>query len=194
MRYRYKEAFGKKDVYDSTGMLVGHVDDMAFSFGPPHPEIVAVAVHMPWTEQIGPYRLVRPVDDIVLLLPWRQVTGFDEERVMLEGEFPSFDLVTAEGLLFLKQDVIDKQIVDDEGNRLQRVDDVILSDADGILRVETLYLGMTWLPSGIHLKKVLERLTREAKAVEEVDEIPWELVGNVDRDTDILTLKPLVKP
>lgn len=191
MRLSYKETFSRKEVYDSADHLVGHVNDMAFKFGDPSPLISAVAVHMPWTDQIGQYELTRPVEDIVLLLPWGRVGSFDDDRLSLIGEFPRFEVISARGLLLIRQDVIDKQIVDDEGNRLQRVDDVILSNEEGALRLETLYLGMTWLPTSVQLKKVLQRLTHEAKAEEEVDEIPWELVGNVDRDSDVLTLKPL---
>lgn len=188
---RFKEELFRKPVHDENGTPVGEVEDMAFVFGETCPEIAALAVHLPWTDHVGEYRLVRPVDDIVLLFPWAQVAALEEESIVLAGTHPRFDVVTASDLLLLRQDVIDKQIVDDEGNRLQRVDDVVL-DRDGtVLRVDMLYLGMTWLPTSVHLKEVLQQLTRKAKAIEEVDEIPWQLVDDVDREADVLTLKPL---
>ncbi len=187
----FKDQFARKAVHDARGNLVGDVNDMAFAFGDARPAVCAVAVHMPWTDQVGPYRLIRPVDDIVLLVPWAQVRSFDEEGLVLASAGAQLEVVSAEGLLLIRQDVIDKQIVDDEGNRLQRVDDVLLSEEKATLRVDMLYLGMTWLPTSVHLKEVLQRLTRQAKATEEVDEIPWELVDDVDREGDILTLKSL---
>lgn len=188
---RFKEEFSKKPVEDAEGAVVGHIDDLAFAFGEAKPVVAAVAVHIPWTDQVGPYRLIRPVDDIVLLLPWSQVDSFDEDKLTLGRLYPDFELVSADDLLLVRQDVIDKQIVDDEGNRLQRVDDVILTQERSTLRVDMLYLGMTWLPASVHLKDVLQRLTHKAQATEEVDEIPWELVDDVDREGDILTLKPV---
>lgn len=188
---RFKEELFRKPVHDTEGTLVGEVEDLAFAFGEDRPPVVALAVHLPWTDRVGDYRLVRPVDDIVLLFGWPQVAAIEEERLVLSGTHPSFDVVSAEQLLLVRQDVIDKQIVDDEGNRLQRVDDVLL-DRDGTaLRVDMLYLGLTWLPTSVHLKEVLQRLTHEAKATEEVDEIPWQLVDDVDCEADVLTLKPL---
>lgn len=188
---RFKEEFSKKPVEDAEGAVVGHIDDLAFAFGEAKPVVAAVAVHIPWTDQVGPYRLIRPVDDIVLLLPWSQVDSFDEDKLVLGRLYPDFELVSADDLLLVRQDVIDKQIVDDEGNRLQRVDDVILTEQRSTLRIDMLYLGMTWLPTSVHLKEVLQRLTHKARATEEVDEIPWELVDDVDREGDILTLKPV---
>jgi len=188
---RFKESLFRMPVTDEEGTPVGHVEDLAFAFGEASPTVEALAVELPWTDRVGSCRLVRPVDDVVLLFPWSQVAMIEEDRIVLAGHHPAFDVISAEGLLLVRQDVIDKQIVDDEGNRLQRVDDVILAREGSTLRVDMLYLGMTWLPTSVHLKEVLQRLTRQARASEEVDEIPWQLVGDVDRDADVLTLKPL---
>lgn len=188
---RFKETFAKKPVRDSGGAELGYAVDMGFAFGEARPLVTALAVHLPFTDKIGSYRLIRPVDDVELLLPWSAVASFDDEEVVLSGPRDALEVLSAEGLLLIQQDVIDKQIVDDRGNRLQRVDDVILAAEGAELRIDLLYLGMTWLPSGVHLKEVLQRLTHKARAAEEVDEIPWELVDDVDREADILTLKRL---
>jgi len=188
---RFKEALFHMPVTDGEGTPVGQVEDLAFAFGEATPMVEALAVELPWTDRVGPFRLVRPVDDIALLFPWSQVAAVEESRIVLAGRHPEFDVVSAEGLLLVRQDVIDKQLVDDEGNRLQRVDDVILDQDGTTLRVAEVYLGMTWLPTSVHLKEVLQRLTRKARASEEVDEIPWGLIDDVDRDADVLTLKSL---
>src|SRR5450756_2533278 len=115
----------KAKVFDGEGEHIGHLQDLAIE-DLSSPDVTYLGTHVFWTDRVRDVELVRPVEDIVLLLPWSQVESFDEDGFRLLGIHPDFPVETAEGRLLLRADLLDKQILDSKGNRIQRVDDIYI--------------------------------------------------------------------
>ena len=116
----------KREVRDAEDREVGHVEDLAVDLGSKHPAVSDLAVHLRWTDRVGELILPRPAEDIVLLLPWSEVGSLQPEALYLRRPHPLFEVVTSEGKTFARRDILNKQIVDEEGSRLHRVDDVLM--------------------------------------------------------------------
>lgn len=112
-----------RPVLDASGARVGKVRDLLASADTPYPTVHVVAVAP------GHGKVIR-------LVPWTAVSGREPEglRLNLDGlnDLPD---AAADGDLWLARDVLDKQIVDVEGAKLVRVNDIQLARIDRDLRV-----------------------------------------------------------
>ena len=176
----------KRGVRDAEDREVGHLEDLAFDMGASPPVATGIAVHLAWTDRIGNLLLPRPVEDIVLLLPWEELESIDDEAFRLRHAHPDFEVVSSEGRLLLRRDVLNKQIVDEEGNRLQRVDAVILKREGILLFLEGLQVGTEWFPAGKRLQKLVGRLRRRYNRAGEVNVIPYEAILSVDEEAVVI--------
>ncbi|MEW6232808.1 MAG: magnesium transporter [Chloroflexota bacterium] len=115
-------------VYDSQGRKIGSLRDLVVSHGELFPTVVALAVAVP-----APARL--PARE-TLLVPWRYVVGLEEPRLSLNVPKESIKpYVPRNGELFLSRDVLDKQIVDTQGRRIVKVNDLKLAQVKGVARL-----------------------------------------------------------
>ena len=102
-------------VYDSTGEKLGVVSDLAISTGEMFPRITSLAFK-------GPGRTP-------FMISWRKyVDSFSEEEVRLNTESYNirFSYLQPDEVL-LARDLLDQQIVDTQGLKLVRVNDLKLS-------------------------------------------------------------------
>jgi len=103
-----------KPVYDAQGMLVGSLSDLAVAIGSVFPPVVAFVVqrgrweHFPLT---GRWSDVADIDDDCIRL-----------AVGIQGLTPS--KVDASGEILVAEALLDKQIVDTEGAKVVRVNDL----------------------------------------------------------------------
>ncbi len=176
----------KMKVYDEEGTHVGHLQDLALEGDLSSPYASFIAVHLHWTDQVGEVELGRPVEDIVLLIPWSCVVSLEENSVHLDGRHPEFPVETARGKVMLRRDVLNKQMVDEEGSRLQRVDEVLISREGKALRVAGLKVSRSWFSSGSSLQALMEKLKQEYDLRGEADMIPWEAVRRVDGEAIVI--------
>lgn len=176
----------KMKIYDEEGAHVGHLQDLALDGDLSSPYASFIVVHLHWTDQVGEVELGRPVEDIVLLMPWSCVASLEENAVHLDERHPDFPVETARGKLLLRRDVLNKQMVDEEGNRLQRVDEVLISREGKALRVAGLKVSRSWFSSGSNLQSLLERLRQKHEMRGDVEMIPWEAVRRVDGESIVI--------
>ncbi len=170
----------KVKVFDGKGANVGHLQDLAMEGGQELPHLSLLGVHLNWVDRVGEIELCRPVEDIVLLLPWSQVTDLEENGVRLDCAHPDFPVETARGKVLLRRDVLDKQLLDAEGNRIQRVDEVLLEREGKTLKVVGLKVSAGWLSSGSAVQGLLERLHAEHGSRHGVEMVPWKAVRRID--------------
>ena len=114
----------KRPVLGANGSSLGRVLDLPASTDTPYPPVKAIAV------RVNGSRGVR-------LVPWDKVARLDHRNFRLtvdrlDGDGPSMD---GQSDLWLARDVLDKQIVDVEGAKLVRVNDIQLARIDKDLRV-----------------------------------------------------------
>ncbi|MDI6830193.1 MAG: hypothetical protein QME88_02545 [Actinomycetota bacterium] len=176
----------RREVRDAKDREVGHLEDLAFDLAARPPVATDIAVHLEWTDRVGELLLPRPVEDIVLLLPWSEVEALEPEAVYLRHEHPRFEVSSSEGKLLLRRDVLNKQMVDAEGNRLQRVDAVILKREGVLLFLEGLQVGMEWFPAGKRMERLVGKLRRRYNRAGEANVIPYEAIVRVDEEALVI--------
>jgi sporulation protein YlmC with PRC-barrel domain len=169
-------------VFDAKGRHMGHVQDLAIESPPSAPRITHVGVHLSWTDRVGDIMLVRRTEDVVLLLPWSEVTGFGPDAFRIGGEHPELRVETAADRLLLRRDVLDKQMTDREGNRLQRVDDVLIEKGPDSPVVAGLKVSTGMLVASPGLRRRIEMLKRRFKSKYDIEVIPWEAIQAIDKE------------
>ncbi len=179
----------KKEVRDTDGRKVGHLEDLAFDLSARPPVATHLAVHLEWTDRVGEILLPRPVEDIVLLLPWSELESIEEDALYLNQAHPDFEVVSCEGKTLARRDLLNKQIVDEEGNRLQRVDAVILRREGILLIFEGLQVGMEWFPTGKRVQKLVRRLRKRYRRAGEVNVIPYEAILRVEEEAIVIGVR-----
>ena len=116
-----------QQVKDSRSRPVGTLDDIVVSLKRKYPSAT---------------KLVIKSGRKKMLLPWDLVRSFEESQTMLR--LPAEDLKEAQPVdneIFLAGDILDKHIVDTEGHKLIRVNDLQLARANGSLRVVGVDIG-----------------------------------------------------
>jgi len=118
-------------VINSEGKVVGKVVDLRVRLGELFPPVVSVRV--------------KPKKEKKLLsLPWHVVESIDGNIIKLkpEGENQIMNLQVREGEILLKDEILDKQVVDTHGAKVERVNDLHLLLAQGQLRVVHVDFGI----------------------------------------------------
>jgi len=112
----------KIKVLDIAGRQAGSLKDLVASLGQRYPLVTAIIVKTP--QRKG------------LCISWSEVSSFEESQVLLAKTLPEISPrpVQADEILLLR-DVLDKQIVDTEGRKLIRVQDIQLARIDSRIRV-----------------------------------------------------------
>ena len=142
----YMSELTDKVVADVEGERVGRlVDLIAAQRGDvPHPQIVALQVKRSHGDLLIPY------DDVAVLLapaiPLRK-------RLQDISPYPP-----AEGDLFLARDVLDKQIIDTNGMRVVRVNDLELARVNGHFYVANLDIGSLGLLRRLGMAKAVQHI------------------------------------
>ncbi len=112
-----------RPVLGAQGAPVGRILDLPAATDSPYPPVQAL--------------VVRPKHGGAHVVPWDKVDSFDRSAFHLKIDdldgTPVAD--TNDGVLWLARDVLDKQIVDVEGAKLVRVNDIQLARIDRDLRV-----------------------------------------------------------
>lgn len=176
----------KRAVRDAEDREVGHIQDLALDLGSRPPVVSDLAVHLDWTDRIGDLILPRPTEDIVLLLPWSEVESQGPEVLLLRRPHPMFEVRSCADKILARRDVLNKQIVDEEGVRLHRVDDVLMRREGALLFLEGLQVGTEWLPPGGRLGKLVGKLRRLYNRPDETNIIPYEAIVRVDEEALVI--------
>ncbi len=175
-------------LYDAQESRIGHLHDLALDLEAERPLVTHLGAHLEWTDQVGGIELVRPVEDIVFLIPWSEVAREDEVGLHLSSIHPNFPAASTKGRVLARRDLLNKQMVDEDGNRLQRVDNVLLEKVGRTLFLVGIEVGLGWLPASATMEKILARLRLRHGAKPDLDLIPWEAIARVDEDQVVITV------
>ena len=161
-----------KPVVDANGEKIGTISDLAISTGEVFPRITSLAVQ-------GPGK-------VPFMISWRKyVDEFDEDgiRLSVESHDIRFSYLQPDEVL-LARDLLNRQIVDTQGLKVVRVNDLKLSQSGTQLRLLGAEVGARGILRG--LAPWLERaVVAVAKAFgKRVDEqiIAWNYMDLLDRD------------
>lgn len=161
-----------KPVVDSAGEKIGTISDLAISTGEVFPRITSLAFQ-------GPGK-------VPFMISWRKyVDEFDDEGIKLSVDSPDirFSYLQPDEVL-LARDLMDRQIVDTQGLKVVRVNDLKLSKSGTQLRLLGAEVGIRGILRG--LAPWLESaVVSVAKAFhKQIDEriIAWNYMDLLDRD------------
>ncbi|MFM7060752.1 MAG: magnesium transporter [Actinomycetes bacterium] len=142
-----------QEVHTADARPLGRVLDLVVRIDAPHPTVDMVAV--------GARRIEH-------LVAWRDVASFEHTLVHLRPgaeptTVPDGVVPLAADQLLLVRDVLDTQIVDIAGRRVQRVGDVLLARTDGgTLEAVAVDVGIAPVLRRLGLHRTAERLREEA--------------------------------
>lgn len=168
----YLSQLMRKPVVDADGEKIGTVSDLAISTGEVFPRITSLAFQ-------GPGK-------VPFMISWRKyVDTFDEDGIKLKVTAPDirFSYLQPDEVL-LARDLLNRQIVDTQGMKVVRVNDLKLSESGVQLRLLGAEVGTRGILRGLH--PIVERV---ACAIAElfhrhIDEriIAWNYMDLLDRD------------
>ena len=161
-----------KPVVDSAGEKIGTISDLAISTGEVFPRITSLAFKGP--------------GNVPFMISWRKYVGtFDEDGITLEVPAQSvrFSYLQPDEVL-LARDLMNRQIVDTQGLKVVRVNDLKLSASGSQLRLLGAEVGVRGILRGLH--PLVERAAVGAAKLfrRKIDEqiIAWNYMDLLDRD------------
>jgi magnesium transporter len=161
-----------KPVVDAAGETIGTINDIAISPGEVFPRVTALAF-------LGPGKTP-------FMLSWRKyVADIEEDRVTLQAPRAElrFSYLQPDEVL-LAHDLLNKQIVDTQGMKVVRVNDLKLSESRGQLRLLGAEVGARGLLRGIApvLETVVSRVMKVFGRTLSENLIAWNYIDLLDRD------------
>jgi CBS domain-containing protein len=120
-----------RPVRDLNGESIGKVADLIVAVGERYPPVTG---------------LVIDTDRRKIFLPWSSVASVDTSEARLEtSQLDITKFSQRQNEILLKLDLLDKQIVDIDGRRVVRVNDVSLDEVEGSLRLLAVDVGTAGL-------------------------------------------------
>jgi magnesium transporter len=164
-----------KPVLDRHGGAFGKVRDLIVALGEQYPPVTGLVIRVTGGREI--------------FLPWSDVEDFDETGARLHTS--SIDITVFQqrpNEIRLYLDLLDKQIVDVEGRKIVRVNDIQLAPVRGRLRLVAVDVGLTGILRRLGLSGPGERLARALRLPIE-NYIEWEEVDPVESSVSSLKLR-----
>ncbi|MBI2952851.1 MAG: magnesium transporter [Chloroflexi bacterium] len=164
-----------KPVLDPQGQPVGRLDELIVRLGEPFPPVTGLALRLGGGRGIGP---------LATFLPWGQVASVTPAGLILSST--RLDLQPfrrRDGELLLSRDLLDQQVIDLNGRKLVRVNDVQLVAAgrEGIdLRLAGIDVGVQGLLRRLDLSGFAGWLSTHTPFSVPDRVIPWEGIDPVD--------------
>lgn len=158
------DMLGKK-IVEVTGRVIGHVYDITAEFVDPYPLVTGLT--------IGSAQKEKP-----LFLSWKNVVGLDENlTVTMDSANELVPLNLRPGELLLRDDLLDKQIVDTDGAKIRRVNDLQFLETINGLHLVHVDVGFRGLARRIGMTKAMDAILQGLFDYKLSDQfISWKLV------------------
>ncbi len=163
-----------KTVIDEKGRQIGTLDDLVMIPGEGFPQVSHLIVR-------SRKRLI--------VIPWLAITLFNRFVISVEPtatEFPRHE--ESEGEILLKRDILDKQIVDVDGAKVVRVNDIKLGKYKEFLCILSVDIGLAGLLRRLGYDGVGKKIAALLKKEIPRQEISWEYVQPLEMNLSRLTL------
>jgi magnesium transporter len=153
-------------VRDPSGEPLGTIADLIVAIGGKYPPVTGLVVR---------------TDRRRIFIPWSDVDALDDDGAHLRlrtidiGKFRQ-----RQNEILLKANLLDKQIVDIEGRKVIRVNDVRLDNVDGRLRLVAVDVGAAGLLRRLGAEGPLRRLAKRLNTTIPERYIDWEDVDPLD--------------
>ena len=166
------QAIGRP-VLDAAGEPLGRVDDLIVALGDRYPPVTG---------------LVLRTDRRRIFLPWTSVASFDASGGQLStATIDITEFKQRANEIQLRADLLDKQIVDIDGRKVVRVNDLRLDDVDGMLHLVAVDVGAAGLLRRLGVEGAFRVLARNVGLPTPERYIDWEDVDPVE--TSVASIK-----
>ncbi len=137
-----------RGVISSAGKVVGRVSDLRVRLGELFPPVISVRVR-------------QKRDKKTVSFPWHTVESINGNIIKLkpDAEASTIKLNLQEGEILLREEILDKQVVDTYGARVERVNDLHLLLAEGQLRLVHVDFGIRGILRRLGWTKWVDALT-----------------------------------
>jgi CBS domain-containing protein/sporulation protein YlmC with PRC-barrel domain len=143
----FSELLGKPALY-ADGRRLGRLADLKVRLGESFPKVVALHFRLGWRK--------------VLSLDWSEVESFSGDKILLkpgaEEKLSPQDVKSEE--MLLKEELLDKQVVDTDGAKIERVNDIHLLVINNDLRIVHVDIGKRGILRRLELLRPVEGLTK----------------------------------
>ncbi|MGC1454641.1 MAG: CBS domain-containing protein [Nitrospirota bacterium] len=165
----------KKPVLDQTGEEIGKLNDIVVGLGEPFPAVTAVVIS---------------AGKDTYLVPWDTINLFNRRVISVNARIDALkpsEVAPSDILIF--RDLLDKQIVDINGAKLVRVNDLELGDVKSKLCLVAADIGLRGLLRRLGVEKRGEKLLALFKYKLQHKLISWTYVQTVEPKLTRLTLR-----
>jgi magnesium transporter len=140
----------RRSVFDIEGKRVGVVRDICVTLDETFPVVTALVVHSPLGSSQN-----------AMIIPWRQVNSLEETHIHLVVKQPQIDSYTPlSDEILLRRDILDKQIVDTQGFRVVKVNDLKLAQIKKTARLVGVDISLSGLLRRLGILAPFEMLSR----------------------------------
>src|SRR5256885_12742599 len=156
----------RQSIYDIEGRRLGVLRDISVSLNETFPVVTALVVRS-------------PVDNSQndMIIPWYQVNSLEDPQIHLVVKQPQIASYTPQSdELLLKRDILDKQIVDTQGFRVVKVNDLKLAQIKKTARLVGVDIGMSGLLRRLGLEAPIEMIGRVLPVRPQERIITWNYV------------------
>lgn len=154
-----------KNIVNATGKKIGCVYDLAAEFVEPYPVVTGIIFSS--AQKKNP-----------IFLPWKDVVNLDQEVSVSIREIAELSLLNLrQGELLLKDTLLDKQVVDTDGAKIRRVNDLQFLKTRLGLHLVHVDVGFRGLIRRVGLTKAIDALLQALFDYKLSDQlISWKLV------------------
>ncbi len=167
--------FLRAEIVDSNQRRVGRVGDLVVRMADPFPVIDGIVLR-------GRGQRV--------VIPWAAVRSFEGKELALKTAREDLDRTPADAdATWLARDVLDKQIVDTDGHRVVRVNDLQLSPVKGSLLLVGVDIGGRGLLRRLGLEDLGKSMAHAARRDWAQKLIAWDAVDTVESNLESVKLR-----
>jgi magnesium transporter len=167
----YLSDFIKKPVLSPSGKKIGKLKDVIVSSDHSYPIMKALEVSIPGNKTIN--------------ISWRYVAKLGKEVILKYPLEEINDYTVQKHDIVLLKDVMDRQVVDIEGKKIRRVNDIKISPTNGHYHVIGVDIGV----NGILRRLSLNRIAKPLGITSNEDLISWKDIDPVESDYSKVKLK-----
>ena len=163
-----------KTVINEKGQEIGTLDDLVMAPGEVFPQVS--------------YLIVKGRKHLIAI-PWQSISLFNRFVISIgrvNTEFPRHE--SPEGEILVKRDILDKQIVDVDGAKVVRVNDIKLCKYKEFLCILSVDIGLNGLLRRLGFDRVGKKVALLLKKEIPRQEISWQYVQPLEMNLSRLTL------
>lgn len=168
-----------RKVVDSQGDVVGKAVDLRAKLGELFPPVVSIRVRSKRGREL-------------ISFPWDEVASIEQSVIKLKPDAATrkLDISVQEGEILLRDEVLDKQVVDTHGAKVERVNDFHLLLAEEQLRVVHVDLGIRGILRRLGWVKYVDALTNWLFAYQIRNKLlSWKYIQPLSHDPEKKALK-----